>query len=470
MTELLKSARIRALFAISLSVALSAPPLAVWQLNTAYAKGIEDGPIEQEAAPVEPEAEPEAELESEPEAVPEDGPGPAVVPEDVPAAGEEELVPEGEPEPEPAAPEIPAASDPEATPEAEPEVVPEAESEPELEAEPEIVPEAEPEPDEGITFTGGLYWEPETAAVTVWLQLRAFVVNDDHSSAEDPEFVTPPVEMAPGITTYTWKNLPSHNSNGSEYRYVLHQVDANGNDWVPEGYTTGMTPDGRRGIVNTLISPPTPDTPDTPDTPEQSQTITFTGRVIWIPKTSATTTWVQLRRLMHNDDYGLVEDPEFVMPPVEMAPGTTSTPSWEDLPRFDSNGWPYWYQIFQVDADGNDWVPEGFESDMGPDGRTMIVNTLISPPTPDTPDQPDTPDTPSGPDQPDTPDTPDQPDAPSVPVQPSTAAARQASAAASEQLPKTGDSVAPRIAAALSVLGPCAAAAGMAIRRRNDSM
>ena len=117
-------------------------------------------------------------------------------------------------------------------------------------------------------------------------------------------------------------------------------MDADGNDWTPEDFEKleeGMT------VTNTYVSP----------------LEDLTGTKIWMPEDLLddlkVTVWFQLWRYTGDDPTTAVK----VGGPVEINDPWTYT--WSDMPTHDESGNVYTYFVTEVDADGNDWTPAGFE-------------------------------------------------------------------------------------------------------------
>ena len=67
---------------------------------------------------------------------------------------------------------------------------------------------------------------------TIWLQLKRKTGTDGR-----PVSVGNPVRLENGQPTAAWKDLPAYTVQGVEYIYFVIETDAEGQSWVPEGYS-----------------------------------------------------------------------------------------------------------------------------------------------------------------------------------------------------------------------------------------
>jgi hypothetical protein len=85
---------------------------------------------------------------------------------------------------------------------------------------------------------------------TVYFQLYRAIDGGDPVAVEDADIM----ELANGTTSVTWEDLPLYDTSGNKYTYSVKEVDAEGNDYVPDGYTKqeeGLT------VTNTNATPVT---------------------------------------------------------------------------------------------------------------------------------------------------------------------------------------------------------------------
>lgn len=82
---------------------------------------------------------------------------------------------------------------------------------------------------------------------TIYLQLYRSVDGGDPIAVDGAAIM----ELADGTTSATWEDLPLYDTSGNKYTYSVKEVDADGNDYVPDGYTkeeSGLT------VTNTKIT------------------------------------------------------------------------------------------------------------------------------------------------------------------------------------------------------------------------
>lgn len=96
------------------------------------------------------------------------------------------------------------------------------------------------------TWIGGGTTKPDT-----WFQLWRTAEGSEASEPVDKSLVKLPQPSEEGVTEVTWNELPMRDKAEKQYTYFVQEVDAEGNDYVPTGYTkeeNGLT------VVNTLQS------------------------------------------------------------------------------------------------------------------------------------------------------------------------------------------------------------------------
>lgn len=144
--------------------------------------------------------------------------------------------------------------------------------------------------------------------------------------------------LGPGTTSFTWKNLDTFKENEGLYHYYVKEVDANGNDYVPENYKKVES-----GLTVTNI---------------------FHKRNV-----TATKTWEGGSGLRPTvcfklyRDIGTVSSEEEVVGAdiIALNSGTTSV-TWKNLNAYDTNGNIYYYYVKEVNEDGTnlDFVPANY--------------------------------------------------------------------------------------------------------------
>ncbi|MFK4908827.1 Cna B-type domain-containing protein, partial [Lactococcus petauri] len=86
-----------------------------------------------------------------------------------------------------------------------------------------------------ISITGNKVWEGgETPRPTVYLKLYRSIGTGSQLD-EVPNVGLG--ELKDGNLSFTWNNLEQYDNYGNEYQYSVKEVDKNGTDFVPEGYT-----------------------------------------------------------------------------------------------------------------------------------------------------------------------------------------------------------------------------------------
>ncbi len=192
-----------------------------------------------------------------------------------------------------------------------------------------------------IDVTAYKIWEggPEPRP-TVWFQLFR---TEGHTLAK----VGQPQKLEDGTTEVVWPSLAEYSQGGVPFTYWVHEVNAEGHYYPPPGYEKqedGLT------VTNTYVK----------------ETIDVTAHKFWIDEEDEhPTVWFQLFR----SDGASIEK---VRGPQELADGTTEI-TWLSLAKYASNGEEYYYWVFEVDADGNSYTPQGYEK--YEDGLT-VTNTL----------------------------------------------------------------------------------------------
>jgi hypothetical protein len=68
---------------------------------------------------------------------------------------------------------------------------------------------------------------------TIYFQLYRSIDDEEPTVVEDADLM----ELVNGTTSVTWDDLPLYDDEGNEYTYSVKEVDADGNDYVPDGYS-----------------------------------------------------------------------------------------------------------------------------------------------------------------------------------------------------------------------------------------
>lgn len=99
-----------------------------------------------------------------------------------------------------------------------------------------------------------------SAHPTIYFQLYRAIDGEDAAVVEDADIL----ELADGTTSVTWEGLPLYDNEGNAYTYSVKEVDADGNDYVPAGYTKQ-----ENGLTVTNTKAPTEETTTKTDTPSK---------------------------------------------------------------------------------------------------------------------------------------------------------------------------------------------------------
>lgn len=166
-----------------------------------------------------------------------------------------------------------------------------------------------------------------------------------------------PVQLSHGMTTASWENLEATDKDGNNYIFGVMETDEKGRSVAPTDY---RKVENGLSVVNTYQIPY--------DYVAQARVVWEGGSLI------RRTVYLKLyRRLGEN---GAVEEaPDAIT--KTLVNGVTVV-QWENLQRTDINGTAYVYSVKQVDDQGNDYVPPGYETSH--DGL-RVTNTFIVPRT-----------------------------------------------------------------------------------------
>ena len=194
---------------------------------------------------------------------------------------------------------------------------------------------------------------------TVYFKLYRSVIGGDAEEVTDADILAVTTASGDRTATVTWDDLPLYDNYGNKYTYSVREVDANGNDYTPDGYTKVES-----GLTVTNI-----------------ETGDITATKNWVESDGVTadtsdhpTVYFKLYRKISNGDAEEVTDADILA--VTTASGdSTATVTWDDLPLYDNSGNEYTYYVQEVDANGNDYTPGGYTKTE--DGLT-VTNTAES--------------------------------------------------------------------------------------------
>ncbi len=166
-----------------------------------------------------------------------------------------------------------------------------------------------------------------------------------------------PIKLSHGMTSASWDNLEATDKDGNNYVFGVMETDEKGRSAAPEDYR--KTENGL-SVVNTYQIPY--------DYVAQARVVWEGGSLI------RRTVYLKLyRRLGEN---GAIEEaPDAIT--KTLVNGVTVV-QWENLQRTDIHGTAYTYSVRQVDDQGNDFIPPGYETSY--DGL-RVTNTFIVPKT-----------------------------------------------------------------------------------------
>ena len=171
--------------------------------------------------------------------------------------------------------------------------------------------------------------EGETRPI-IWFKLYRKVEGGEDQDVQDQEVE----KLENGTTKVTWKDLDRFDEKGNEYIYSVKEVDKDGDDFTPEGYTKkedGLT------VTNTkdTVVPPTPET----------KTLTVKAIKTWQggPDADHGQVNVMLTRISANPNSveEVVKDSFTIDPDVETIIG-------ENLPLKDKENYPYTYKVVEL--------------------------------------------------------------------------------------------------------------------------
>ena len=221
--------------------------------------------------------------------------------------------------------------------------------------------------EEGMTVTntyvpptddllGTKIWMPEDLLdehkVPVWFQLWRYIGDDPTAAVK----VDDPVEINAEPWTYTWANMPTHDANGNAYTYFVTEVDEDGNDWTPEDFSKveeGMT------VTNTYIPP----------------TDAIEAEKVWVGGPSPRPNiWFQLWRTWTRA--GTTHHEPVPGAEIKLLADGTLKVHWTNIDLETIIGIPYTFYVKEVDAEGNDFVPENYSKI---EAGLKVTNTYVIP-------------------------------------------------------------------------------------------
>ena len=162
-------------------------------------------------------------------------------------------------------------------------------------------------------------------------------------------------ELRDGTTRVEWLNLPAEDNNGNPYfYYVVEKLSADGEPASPENYE--LDNEQPLTLINSYVIP------------RDSVTATKT----WIngPQVHPEI-WFKLYRSLEDEQTEEVPGAE-----LKHLPDGTTEVVWEDIELTDINGNAYTFRVKEVDALGDDYVPEHYEKTE--DGLT-VTNSFVPP-------------------------------------------------------------------------------------------
>jgi len=166
-----------------------------------------------------------------------------------------------------------------------------------------------------------------------------------------PEMVGAPVELnATGGWVYTWADMPTTDTIGNPYTYYVEETV------TPAGFT--KTEDGLT-VTNTYIIP----------------SDAIVAEKDWVNgPTPRPTVWFQLWRTWTHEGTTYRE----IVPgaDIQMLPDGTFSVFWTDIDMETIIGIPYTFYVKEVDATGNDFVPENYTK---LEDGLKVTNTYVPP-------------------------------------------------------------------------------------------
>lgn len=195
------------------------------------------------------------------------------------------------------------------------------------------------------TWVGGASPRP-----TTWLKLLRHIPD----GTAEPVPGAAIAELASGTDSHTWTGLEENDQHGNAYTFTVQEVDAQGNDAVPTGYSKredGLT------VTNTWLIP---------------KDGTATANKLWVDGPAAKPTiYLKLLRNIPGGSAQPVPDAEI----KELVSGTTSA-TWTGLEKTDVYGNKYTFSVQEVDALGADATPADYTK---MESGLTVTNTYVQP-------------------------------------------------------------------------------------------
>ena len=197
---------------------------------------------------------------------------------------------------------------------------------------------------------------------TIYFKLYRKIKNGEEIEVQNQK----PEDLSDGTTKVTWKELDRFDEKGNEYIYSVKEVDKDGDDFTPEGYTKkedGLT------VTNTkdTVVPPTPET----------KTITVKATKIWQGGPDADHGQVNVMLTRTSANPNSVE--EVVIDSFTIDPNVLTNIG-ENLPLKDKENYLYTYNVVEVGVDNNNnyYVGENkYLSTVEKDGANSTEEILI---------------------------------------------------------------------------------------------
>jgi len=201
---------------------------------------------------------------------------------------------------------------------------------------------------------------------TIWFKLYRYIVAADGGEAEPEEVPGAEIkELADGVTKVVWTGLEETDISGKPYNFLVKEVDQDGNDFAPTNYVKA---ENGMDVTNYYVSP----------TDASAKAIK-----VWENGPSERpTTWFKLYRHIEAEgetaEIGEVFGAELEEVPeaeIKELPCGVTEVVWTGLTRTDKYGNEYNFSVKEVDAEGNDFVPESYAK--SEDGLTVTNRYVI---------------------------------------------------------------------------------------------
>ena len=188
---------------------------------------------------------------------------------------------------------------------------------------------------------------------TIYLKLYRQIEGKDVEAV--PEQEAPIKELKSGTTEVLWNKLTKTDAAANPYTFSVKEVDAQGNDFVPENYQKkeeGLT------VTNTYIPP---------------KNAKAKAKKVWVgQKDKLPTIWFKLYRQVEGGAAEAVPEQEAAI--KELKDGLTEV-EWQQLTATDLQGRPYIFSVKETDKDGKDFTPKKFKKE---EKGLQITNRKLS--------------------------------------------------------------------------------------------